>query len=101
MKKGVRFETTTDTEVIASLIESSERDNMEDAIKEAIGKIKGSYSLLILSKDKLFAIRDPHGFRPMVLGDREGEHIIASETCALDIIAVSYTHLTLPTIYSV
>ena len=90
MKKGVRFESTTDTEVIASLIESSERDNMEDAIKEAIGKIKGSYSLLILSKDKLFAIRDPHGFRPLVLGDREGEHIIASETCALDIIDAQF-----------
>ena len=90
MKKGVRFETTTDTEVIASLIESSEKDNMEDAIKEAVGKIKGSYSLLILSKDKLFAIRDPHGFRPMVLGDREGEYIIASETCALDIIDAQF-----------
>jgi amidophosphoribosyltransferase len=90
MKKGIRFETTTDTEVIASLIESSVKDSLEDAVKEAIGKIKGSFSLLILSKDKIFAIRDPHGFRPMVLGNREGDHIIASETCALDIIDAQF-----------
>lgn len=86
MRKGIRFETTTDTEIIASLIESSAADNIEDAVREAIGKIKGSYSLVILTKDKLFAIRDPHGFRPMVLGDLEGSFVIASETCALDII---------------
>ncbi len=86
MRKGIRFETTTDTEVIASLVESSECDNFEDAVGEAVGRIRGSYSLLILTKDKLFAIRDPHGFRPMVLGDRDGDYIIASETCALDII---------------
>jgi amidophosphoribosyltransferase len=86
MRKGIRFETTTDTEIFASLIESSGEDNIEDAVREAIGKIKGSYSVVILTKDKLFAIRDPHGFRPMVLGDLEGSFVIASETCALDII---------------
>jgi amidophosphoribosyltransferase len=90
MRKGIRFETTTDTEVIASLIESSECESFEDAILEAAGKIKGSYSLVILSKDKIVAIRDPHGFRPMVLGNREGDHIIASETCALDIIDAQF-----------
>jgi amidophosphoribosyltransferase len=86
MRKGIRFETTTDTEVIASLIESSQAGSFEEAVEEITGKIKGSYSLLILTKDKLFAVRDPHGFRPMVLGDRDGDYIIASETCALDII---------------
>ena len=90
MRKGIRFETTTDTEVIASLIESSECANFEDAVQEAMGRIKGSYSLVILTKDKLFAVRDPHGFRPMVLGNREGDYIIASETCALDIIDAGF-----------
>jgi amidophosphoribosyltransferase len=90
MKKGVRFETTTDTEIIASLIENSGKDNIEDAVEEAIGKIKGSYSLVILTKDKLFAVRDPHGFRPLVLGNLEGSFVIASETCALDIIDAQF-----------
>jgi len=90
IKKGVNFETTTDTEVIASLIESSEKENIEDAIKEATGKIKGSYSLVILTKDEVFGIRDPHGFRPLVLGNLDGSYIIASETCALDIIDAKF-----------
>jgi amidophosphoribosyltransferase len=90
VKNGIRFETTTDTEVIASLIESSEKDNIEDAIKDAISRIKGSYSLVILTRDKIFGIRDPHGFRPMVLGRLGGDYIIASETCALDIIDAEF-----------
>jgi len=90
LKKGIRFETTTDTEVIVSLIESSEKENIEDAIKEALGRLKGSYSLLILTKDKVFGIRDPYGFRPLVLGKMEGNYIIASETCALDIVDAKF-----------
>src|SRR4030065_1521532 len=62
IKKGIRFETSSDTEVIASLIESSEKENITGAIKEAISRVKGSYSLLILTRDKIFGIRDPHGF---------------------------------------
>jgi len=90
LKKGIRFETTTDTEVIVSLIESSEKENIEDAIKEALGRLKGSYSLLILTRDKVFGIRDPYGFRPLVLGKMEGNYIIASETCALDIVDAKF-----------
>ncbi|MHB1275693.1 MAG: amidophosphoribosyltransferase [Candidatus Humimicrobiaceae bacterium] len=90
LKKGARFETTTDTEIIVSLIETSEKENIEDAIKDAISKIKGSFSLVILTRDKLMAIRDPNGFRPMVLGIRLGNYIIASETCAFDIIDAKF-----------
>jgi amidophosphoribosyltransferase len=90
MRKGIRFETTTDTEVIASLIESSESVSFEDAVVETAAKIRGSYSLVVLTKDKLVAVRDPHGFRPMALGDRDGDYIIASETCAFDIIDASF-----------
>jgi len=85
-EKGIKFETTTDTEIIASLIEGSESDNIEEAIKGATSRLRGSYSLLILTKDKLFGIRDPYGFRPLVLGSLDGNYVIASETCALDII---------------
>jgi len=85
-EKGIKYETTTDTEVIASLIEGSESRNIEEAIKEAVSRLKGSYSLLILTRNKLFGIRDPYGFRPLVLGSLEGNYVIASETCALDII---------------
>jgi len=90
IKKGAKFETTTDTEIIVSLIETSQKENIEDAIKDAISKIKGSFSLLILTRDKLIAIRDPNGFRPMVLGIRSGNYIIASETCAFDIIDAKF-----------
>jgi amidophosphoribosyltransferase len=90
IKKGACFETTTDTEVIASLIESSDKDTIEGAINDAVSRIKGSYSLLILTKDKIFGVRDPHGFRPMVLGSLDGNYIIASETCALDIIDAKF-----------
>jgi amidophosphoribosyltransferase len=90
MRKGIRFETTTDTEVIASLIESSESDSFEDAVISTVEKIRGSYSMIILTRSEIFALRDPNGFRPMVIGDREGDYIIASETCALDIIDAEF-----------
>ena len=61
MRKGIRFETAIDTEVIASIIESSECGNFEDAVQETMGKIRGSYSIVILTKTG-FAVRDPHGF---------------------------------------
>ncbi len=90
IKKGIKFETSTDTEIIASLIESSEKESIEDAIKEAINRVKGSFSLLVLTRDKVFGIRDPHGFRPLVLGKLEGNYVIVSETCALDIIDAEF-----------
>ena len=90
MRRGIRFETSTDTEVIASLIESSECQSFEDAVIEAVEKIRGSYSMIILTRNNILAVRDPHGFRPMVVGDREGDYVIASETCALDIIDATF-----------
>jgi len=90
INNGARFETSTDTEIIASLVETSKKENIEDAIKDAISVIKGSFSLLILTCDKLMAVRDPNGFRPMVLGEKAGNYIIASETCALDIIDAKF-----------
>jgi len=88
--RGSVFETSSDTEVIASLIENSGKDNIEDAVREATERIRGSYSLVILTKDKVMAVRDPHGFRPMVLGSLDGNYNIASETCALDIVDADF-----------
>jgi amidophosphoribosyltransferase len=90
IKKGINFDTDSDTEVIASLIESSDKENIEDAIIDAIYRIKGSYSLVILTKNKVFGIRDPHGFRPLVLGNIGDSFIITSESCALDIVEAEF-----------
>lgn len=90
LAKGARFETSSDTKVIASLIEHSEKDSIDEAIRETTEKIRGSYCLVILTKDKVIGIRDPFGFRPMVLGDMEGHYVLASETCALDIIGAKF-----------
>jgi amidophosphoribosyltransferase len=86
LKKGVKFDTSTDTEIFASLIETSQKDNIEEAIKETVSRVKGSYSIVILTNDKLIGLRDPNGFRPLALGKKGESYIIASETCAFDII---------------
>lgn len=82
---GAIFQTTIDTEVIAYLI-ARERLNVgsvEDAVKNAMKKLKGAYSLVISSPRKLIGARDPFGFRPLVIGKRDNAYMLASETCAL------------------
>lgn len=90
LESGSIFETSSDTEVIASLIEHSKKDHFEDAVKEAMEKIRGSYSLVVLTKDRIMALRDPHGFRPLALGSLDGNYVIASESCALDMIDADF-----------
>jgi amidophosphoribosyltransferase len=87
---GSIFQTSSDTEVILHLYARSKAPSAEEAIVESIAQVRGAYSLLMLTKDQLIAARDPHGFRPLVLG-RLGDAIIAcSETCALDLIGATY-----------
>ena len=91
---GAIFQTTIDTEVIAYLI-ARERLNVgtvEDAVKNAMKKLKGAYSLVISSPRKLIGARDPFGFRPLVIGKRENAYVLASETCALDAIGAEFVH---------
>lgn len=89
--EGVQFETTNDTEVVAKLLMASGASNIEDAIRYAVSKIKGAYAVVIMTEDKLIAIRDPHGIRPLCLGMLDGKHyVVASETCALNVIAARY-----------
>ncbi|MCC6550208.1 MAG: amidophosphoribosyltransferase [Ignavibacteriaceae bacterium] len=88
--EGSIFQTTTDTEVILHLIAKSRLDDQIDQIKEALSKIEGAYCLLLLTDDKLIAARDPQGFRPLCLGKKDGSFVIASETCAFDMISAQY-----------
>lgn len=88
---GVIFETTNDSEVIAKSIAASDADSIEGAIAETMGRVKGAYSVVILTEDKLIAIRDPYGIRPLCLGRLNGSgYIAASETCALNVLGASY-----------
>ena len=89
-KKGHIFQTTIDTEVIVHLMATSEKQDFLDALISALQQIKGAYSLLIMNKDKIYATRDPHGLRPMVLGKLKNAIVVASETCAFDIIDAEY-----------
>ena len=84
--EGAIFQTTSDTEVILHLIARSRLENQVDQIKEALNRLEGSYSLVLLTDDKLIAARDPYGFRPLSIGKLNGSFVIASETCAFDII---------------
>ena len=83
---GAIFQTTTDTEIVLHLIARSKKQTLIDKVKESLVQVQGAYSLAILTKDQLFAIRDPRGFRPLCIGKKDGAYIVASESCALDII---------------
>ena len=88
--RGSIFQSTVDSEVIIHLIASSQGDTLEDRIVDALMQVRGAYSLVFLSTDKLIGVRDPHGFRPLVLGRAKGAWILASETCALDLMDATY-----------
>ena len=89
---GAIFQTTIDSELIAYLVarERLESDSVEEAVKLAMKKLHGAYSLVIMSPRKLIGARDPFGFRPLVIGKRDQAWIFASETCALDTIGAEY-----------
>lgn len=84
--KGSIFSCTSDTEVIAHLIARSNQKYFEDRIIDALSEIRGAYSLIFMDRKSLIAVRDPHGFRPLWLGRLDDAYILASETCALDVI---------------
>ncbi len=90
VNSGSLFQTSSDTEVILHLIARSKENNQIDQIKEALSRIEGAYSVIILTDDKLVAVRDRRGFRPLCLGKLNGSYIVTSETCALDINSADY-----------
>ena len=90
-QKGSIFQTTMDTEVIVHLLARSTHKGLEKAITDTFSKVRGAYSLVLMTLDQLVAVRDPGGFRPLCLGKlNNGSYIVASETCALDLVEAQY-----------
>ena len=89
-RTGAMFTTTSDSEVILHLVARSKAPTLAAAIAEALLEVRGAYSLVILSREGIFAARDPNGIRPLSLGTREGSTVVASETCAFDLIGAKF-----------
>src|SRR5579884_3332255 len=95
--QGSIFQTSSDTEVIVHLIAQSREHTLPEAIADALRRVEGAFSLVMISRDRIFAVRDPHGFRPLAMGriPAQGERphdtvVFASETCAFDLIGATY-----------
>lgn len=83
--KGIRFESTSDTEVIAALI-CEHPGTLVEGVQEAISRISGAFAAVVMDEERLIGFRDPDGIRPLVLGDLDGHPVLASESCALDLV---------------
>jgi len=90
VKRGAIFQSTSDTETILQLVARSQRRQTVDRLIDALFQTQGAYSLVVLTNKKLIGARDPLGIRPLVLGDLDGSPVLASETCALDIIGARF-----------
>jgi len=90
VREGALFQTTSDSEVMVHLIARSRKATIESQISDALSHLEGAFSLLMTVGDTLYAAVDPYGFRPLVLGRLGEGHVVASETCALDIIDATY-----------
>ncbi len=89
-EEGAIFQSSSDSEVIVHLIAHSKGNDFYERVAYAITQISGSFSLVILREKELIAIRDPYGVRPLSLGMKDGAYVIASETCAFDLIGATY-----------
>jgi len=90
VRDGSIFQTSSDTEVVLHLYARSREHTVEDALIESISQVSGAFSLVLMTKDRLIAARDPHGFRPLAIGRLGDAYIVCSETCALDLIGATY-----------
>ncbi len=90
VKDGAIFRTTSDTETIVQLIAKSKREKFVDKLIDALFQIQGGYSLILMTNKKLIGVRDALGIRPLVIGKLKNSYILASETCALDIVGATY-----------
>jgi len=88
--RGAIFSTTADSEVIVQLLARSRERTQEERLLDALSRVKGAFSLVMLTGDAMIAARDPRGFRPLSLGRLDGAWVVASETCALDLIGASF-----------
>ena len=90
VKNGAIFRTTSDTETIVQLIAKSKREKFTDKLIDTLFQIQGGYSLVLMTNKKLVGVRDPFGIRPLVIGKLKNSFILASETCALDIVGATF-----------
>ena len=90
VRQGSIFQSSSDTEVILHLYARSKARACEDAIVESVFQVQGAFSLVMLTRDRLVAVRDPHGFRPLALGRLDNAYVVCSETCAMDLIGATY-----------
>ncbi|MCW9036033.1 MAG: amidophosphoribosyltransferase [Rhodospirillales bacterium] len=90
IKRGCIFQSTMDTEIIIHLVAISLYSSVVDRLVDALRQVEGAYSLVALTEDSVIGVRDPHGVRPLVLGKVGDSYILASETCALDIIGADF-----------
>ena len=90
VQQGSIFQSNSDTEVILHLYARSKARSVEDAIVESVAQVQGAFSLVMLTRDRLIAVRDPHGFRPLALGRLDDAWVVCSETCAMDLIGATY-----------
>jgi amidophosphoribosyltransferase len=89
-ESGSIFQTTLDTEIFLHLMALSGTDSVEEALTEAARQVQGAYSLVLLTEHAVVAMRDPHGFRPLCVGRLGDGYVVASETCALDLVGAEF-----------
>jgi len=89
-KKGSIFQSTSDTEVLIHLVARSKAASMKERLAGAVSKLSGAFSLLVLVENRLVGMRDRHGIRPLVLGKLDGSWVLASETCAFDLVGATF-----------
>jgi amidophosphoribosyltransferase len=89
-EKGSIFQTTLDTEVLMHLITMSRRTSFQEKLTDALSQLKGAFSLVIFTPEGIIAVKDPWGFRPLSLGRLDGGYVVASESCAFDLIGARY-----------
>src|SRR5437660_795309 len=90
VRQGSIFQSNSDTEVVLHLYARSKASSVEDAVVDSVSQVQGAFSLVILTRDRLIAVRDPHGFRPLALGWLGDAVVVCSETCAMDLIGATY-----------
>jgi amidophosphoribosyltransferase len=88
--QGVQFSSTSDSEIIAALISTNPAEKIEDAVAAVLPRLKGAFSTVVMTKDKVVAFRDPAGLRPLALGQLGDRYAVSSESCAFDIIGATY-----------
>lgn len=89
-EEGAIFQTTSDSEIIVHLIARSRESGLVGKVRDALRQVLGAYSIVIMTKDRLVAARDPYAIRPLALGSFGGGYIVASETCAMDLVGAAY-----------